>query len=475
MSFTLQTLWHKVFVLFAFVLAVVFISSAFMAGKASASALTLTAATTTSSNTSSTTLAKVGNTVSYGIQLSGTPWETPKINIFGMGTTSFTSGAGAFWQYSTTSASSWTEGAITFLFSYGGTSAADATSTKSQADLTSANVVFDKTAPTGYTVSLDDSLIGDAESTATSFTFAAAQVGATYLFEVGSGAASTTGSGTIVTATDQVSSIDVSSLADGTITLNAALTDPAGNKGATTSATTVLDATAPSDPTADPTAGSYSGNQSVTLASSGSDSILYNIGAADVSNPSCSSGTTYSGAISVISSKTIRAIGCDTAGNSSGVATFAYTIHHSSGAGGGGGGTSFHPTVSSPPTSGLGESQIQSILSLLASFGADQSVINNVNASLRGQAGAGTSGAASGAFTRDLDVGSTGDDVKALQVFLNTHGYPLASSGPGSSGNETSTFGGLTQAALAKFQAAKGISPTMGYFGPKTRAAISGM
>jgi peptidoglycan hydrolase-like protein with peptidoglycan-binding domain len=69
----------------------------------------------------------------------------------------------------------------------------------------------------------------------------------------------------------------------------------------------------------------------------------------------------------------------------------------------------------------------------------------------------------------------TGDDVKALQIYLNTHGYTITSSGPGSSGQETNRFGGLTRAALAKFQKGKGISPAAGYFGPKTRAAMNGM
>ena len=80
---------------------------------------------------------------------------------------------------------------------------------------------------------------------------------------------------------------------------------------------------------------------------------------------------------------------------------------------------------------------------------------------------------ASTAFTRNLEVGGTGDDVLALQKFLNANGFTIAESGPGSSGNETSTFGGLTRAALAKFQAANGITPAVGYFGPKTRAAIN--
>ena len=79
------------------------------------------------------------------------------------------------------------------------------------------------------------------------------------------------------------------------------------------------------------------------------------------------------------------------------------------------------------------------------------------------------------AFTRDLEVGATGDDVLALQAFLNANGFAIAESGPGSPGNETSTFGGLTRAALAKFQAANGITPAVGYFGPKTRVFIQGM
>ena len=68
-------------------------------------------------------------------------------------------------------------------------------------------------------------------------------------------------------------------------------------------------------------------------------------------------------------------------------------------------------------------------------------------------------------FTRDLTIGSTGDDVKALQVYLNTHGFTIATSGVGSSGNESTYFGSLTKEALSKFQKAHGIAAT-GYCGP---------
>lgn len=75
-------------------------------------------------------------------------------------------------------------------------------------------------------------------------------------------------------------------------------------------------------------------------------------------------------------------------------------------------------------------------------------------------------------FSRDLTLGATGEDVRNLQVWLNAHGFVVATTGAGSAGNETTLFGRLTQKALAKWQAAHGITPAVGYFGPKTRAAL---
>ncbi len=76
-------------------------------------------------------------------------------------------------------------------------------------------------------------------------------------------------------------------------------------------------------------------------------------------------------------------------------------------------------------------------------------------------------------FTRDLYVGKTGIDVRFLQAFLNAHGCPVATTGPGSAGQETSYFGEMTQMALAKYQRDHGISPALGYFGPITRAKVN--
>jgi len=98
-------------------------------------------------------------------------------------------------------------------------------------------------------------------------------------------------------------------------------------------------------------------------------------------------------------------------------------------------------------------------------------LIQTLQAQLAAQAGGAV--APSYSFTRSLTVGSVGADVKALQQWLNANGYTVAASGAGSVGKETTYFGALTKAAVAKYQAAKGITPAVGYFGPKTRAAVA--
>ncbi|MFZ2167623.1 MAG: peptidoglycan-binding domain-containing protein [Minisyncoccia bacterium] len=116
----------------------------------------------------------------------------------------------------------------------------------------------------------------------------------------------------------------------------------------------------------------------------------------------------------------------------------------------------------------LSSAQVQSILSLLSSFGADASTIANVQASLTGGTPTSTPStpAASCSFTRDLTVGSTGADVTALQNALKTSGYMSA--------NATGYFGALTQAGVVAWQKATGVTPAAGYFGPKSRAAFCG-
>ena len=83
--------------------------------------------------------------------------------------------------------------------------------------------------------------------------------------------------------------------------------------------------------------------------------------------------------------------------------------------------------------------------------------------------------------TSRITIGSSGTDVLRLQKFLNSKGFTIASSGPGSPGRETNVFGGKTSQALTKFQKKyKSLLLTsgadynsLGEAGPKTAALIN--
>ena len=78
--------------------------------------------------------------------------------------------------------------------------------------------------------------------------------------------------------------------------------------------------------------------------------------------------------------------------------------------------------------------------------------------------------AASCTFSRSLYVGvSSGSDVQCLQEYLNAQGHTIAAFGGGSPGNETTRFGGLTKAAVLKWQRANGVSGANGVFGPRSQ------
>ena len=117
----------------------------------------------------------------------------------------------------------------------------------------------------------------------------------------------------------------------------------------------------------------------------------------------------------------------------------------------------------------LTSAQVQSILSLLSSFGASSTVIANVQASLTGGTPSSTtttSTSSSCSFTRNLTIGSTGSDVTCLQNALIAGGYSIPA-------GATGYFGGETKAAVSAWQKASGVTPTAGYFGPRSRAAFN--
>ncbi|MBO6497549.1 MAG: Ig-like domain-containing protein, partial [Roseivirga sp.] len=152
----------------------------------------------------------------------------------------------------------------------------------------------DNTAPVGYSVTLDDALIGSAETATSTFTFAGAEIGTTYNYMVNSdnGGTKVAGSGTIATATDQVTLTDLSGLNDGTLTLSVTLTDASSNVGTVVTAQATIDQTmeatlSPADDAIDvlPDAklsmdfgeNVYKGTGNITIAQTSNDEVLETI------------------------------------------------------------------------------------------------------------------------------------------------------------------------------------------------------
>ncbi len=87
-------------------------------------------------------------------------------------------------------------------------------------------------------------------------------------------------------------------------------------------------------------------------------------------------------------------------------------------------------------------------------------------------------------FTRTLSAGMTGEDVRMLQRMLNADpATRVAATGPGSIGNETTTFGLMTRDAVSRFQVKyrseiltpNGLANPTGVVGPATRAKLNSL
>lgn len=116
----------------------------------------------------------------------------------------------------------------------------------------------------------------------------------------------------------------------------------------------------------------------------------------------------------------------------------------------------------------LTSAQVQAIVGLLQSFGADASIVANVQATLTGQSGVSpsaiyttlpaTSVRVCPQIDRTLNQGASGSDVSDLQEYLGV--------------SQTGYFGPMTAQAVSSFQADEGLSQ-VGIVGPQTRAAFA--
>ncbi|MSU56145.1 MAG: DUF4214 domain-containing protein, partial [Candidatus Taylorbacteria bacterium] len=108
--------------------------------------------------------------------------------------------------------------------------------------------------------------------------------------------------------------------------------------------------------------------------------------------------------------------------------------------------------------------QIQAIVTLVRSFGGDDATLRNVEDSLFGRTPSSSNNTTASrscvTFSRNFGIGSTGDDVNALQSLL------------GQQKGDKGVFGEETASLVVDFQGKYGINQT-GYVGPTTRAQLN--
>ena len=260
------------------------------------------------------------------------------------------------------------------------------------------------------------------------------------------------------------------------------------------------DTTAPSVSLTSPSAGTVS--DTVNLTATASDNIAVagvqfildsttDIGSEITSTSSPNTYTTTWNSASVSDgSHTLSAIARDTSGN---YATSTVTVTVSNA-------VSTPPTTSNGSSGGGGTLSAAQLAALLAPSASTTAYINSLATST-------VPGCPSGftcklkipttiltisqpPFTRYLKQGSSGNDVKQLQIFLNTQGFTVAngvdltgSPRAGSPGYETTYFGSATKTAIQKFQLAHkkeildplGLTAPTGFFGAATMKVMNEM
>jgi len=194
---------------------------------------------------------------------------------------------------------------------------------------THAFALQDLTAPTGYAINIDQTYATSTNQTSLSFTFSGAEVGATYNYSINdtdSATPAVTGSGTVSSATEQITGLNVSSLTDSTLTLTVYLTDIATNQGGNVTDTILKDTTAPAT-AASVSGGTYTASQSVSLTCTDAGSGCNNIYYTTNGNDPTTSSTVYTSAIAMNSGYTVlKFFAADNVGKNESIHTENYSI-----------------------------------------------------------------------------------------------------------------------------------------------------
>lgn len=467
---------------------------------------------TIASNNASTTLAKVGDVITVTFTSDQTPLIAPTATIATNGAVVSGSGVGPYTATYTMASGDATAAAVPFVVTVGNS---DGTATTSVTAITSGlNVRFDKTAPTLNSVvwTTGNDLDSSTEiSGGDTFTFTFSEAMATTTLTAGTVTArlglnhshtfGTTGVALAWNSAWTVLTLTLgseSTVADGdTFDPSTLVTDLAGNADATVAPVAVADGIAPLTPTFSPNGAVSHGAQSVVIASTGaSGSILYSTGGTSLACPS--TGTVYSGSITITTSgTTLTALGCDTHGNQSSLATSAIYSQAAGGSGGSSssssgtsssttGTTSMEPaspatTTATAVNTPASSSTTTTELSTVELKAQSDMLVGQIRGLIAQMKAKGISiplelaqyeetGTVSG-IGKDLQTGSKGDTVVLLQKFLISKNTGAACGALGKTG-ATGMFGAQTRAALAEYQKAAGITPANGYFGPRTRSYL---
>ncbi|MGO2127430.1 MAG: Ig-like domain-containing protein, partial [Pseudoalteromonas prydzensis] len=99
------------------------------------------------------------------------------------------------------------------------------------------SITLDNTTPTGHAVSVDQSLINADNESTMSVSFTGLEGSGSLSYQVSDGSNAVTGNATISAVTQQITGIDVTTLAEGVLTFSAIVTDTAGNASAAVTAT----------------------------------------------------------------------------------------------------------------------------------------------------------------------------------------------------------------------------------------------